>query len=79
MMLSHRHNMVADFDICDALADALNDTTSLVAENDRESAFRILAGKRVGVLAGDEEAVRQPAGKLDADPQAKRTVWQRPE
>lgn len=35
--------MVSNLDIGDALTDALNNTTSLVTENDREGTFGILA------------------------------------
>jgi hypothetical protein len=41
--------VVADFDIVDALSDALDDSSSLVSEDDGESALWVLARKGVGV------------------------------
>ena len=41
--------MVADFDIVDTVSNALYNTSSLVSENDGESALWVLAGQSVGV------------------------------
>lgn len=48
---THGNDMVAHLHIGDALTNALDYTTSLVTEDDRESAFGILARKRIGILA----------------------------
>jgi hypothetical protein len=42
-----RNDMVADFDVGDALANRLYDSTALVPEDDREGTLRILSGKGV--------------------------------
>lgn len=42
-------DVVAGLDVGDALADGLDDTGTLVSENDREGALGILAGEGVGV------------------------------
>lgn len=55
-------DMVADLDICDSLADGLDDTGALVTQDDGESTLGILAGERVGVRVADTRVV-----DLDAD------------
>lgn len=41
--------MVAGLDVRDALANGLDDTGALVAEDDGECTLRVLAGQRVGI------------------------------
>lgn len=46
--------MIPFLDVGHPLPDALDDPTSLVPEDDRESAFGIVTGERVGVLRNHE-------------------------
>lgn len=57
--------MVSDLDVCDALADALDDTTTLVAENDREGTFGILACCRCQLLSRSKANVTKQNVKAD--------------
>lgn len=41
--------MVARLDVCDALTNGLDDTSTLVTEDNGESTLGILAGERVGI------------------------------
>ena len=61
-LAAHWDDMVPDLDVSHALADALDDTSSLVAEHDRESALGILSRQRVRVLF--ERGSRQQMGNL---------------
>lgn len=49
--------MVSDLNVGDALTDALDDTTTLVAENDREGTFGILACCRCQLLSHSKASV----------------------
>ena len=49
--------MVADLYVCDSLADGLDDTSTLVSEDDGESTLRILAGQCVGICVADTGVV----------------------
>lgn len=40
---AHGHDVVSHFDVCDALADGLYDSTTFMAEYDGECTFRIVA------------------------------------
>lgn len=44
-----RNNVVANLDVVDALADRLDDTTTLVSKDDGEGSLRVAAGKSIGV------------------------------
>ena len=48
--------MVARLHICDALTDGLNDTSTLVSEDDGESTLRVLSGQCVGICVADTGA-----------------------
>ena len=43
--------MVTGLDVRDALADRLDDSSTLVSENDWERAFGVLAGECVGIFS----------------------------
>ena len=43
--------MVADLNVCDALTDRLDDTGTLVPENNGESTLGVFAGESVGIWA----------------------------
>jgi hypothetical protein len=75
---THGNDMIADLHIGDALTNALDYTTSLVTEDDRESAFGILARKRIRILMSGRGQVRQDFREASIA-EANRTVWQRPE
>lgn len=47
--------MVADLDICDALADRLDNSASLVAADDREGTLGVFAREGVGIGVADLE------------------------
>lgn len=69
--------MVAGLDVGDALADGLDDTSTLVSEDDGESALGILAGEGVRVYNSDSELIskrsRVAKRRVCAVP-----VWQTP-
>jgi hypothetical protein len=43
------YDVVADFDVFDALADGLDDSGALVPEHDGEGTLGVLAGECVGI------------------------------
>jgi hypothetical protein len=45
--------MVANFHICDALANGFNDTTSFVSADDRECAFWVFPGEGICIRVTD--------------------------
>lgn len=49
--------MVARLDVRDTLAYRLDNTSTLVAENNGEGAFRVLARERVGICVADARVV----------------------
>ena len=57
-----RYDIVANFDIGDALADGLNDTRALVPEHNGKGTLGVLARERVGIGVADAGVV-----DLDAD------------
>jgi hypothetical protein len=48
-----RNDMVADFDIGDTLSYGLDNSSTLVAADNGESAFRVLAGESVSIGMAD--------------------------
>ena len=56
------NNVVARLHVCDALTDGLDDTSTLVPEDDGESTLRVLARQCVGICVADTSVV-----DLDAD------------
>jgi hypothetical protein len=44
-----RHDVVAGLDVCDALADGLDDTGAFVSENDGERTLRVLTRESVRI------------------------------
>jgi hypothetical protein len=54
--------VIAGLHVCDALADGLDDTSTLVAEDNGEGALGVLAREGVGVCMADAGVV-----DLDAD------------
>jgi hypothetical protein len=51
------NDVVARLHICDALTDGLNDTSTLVSEDDGESTLRVLSGQCVGICVADTGVV----------------------
>jgi len=60
--------MVADLDIGDALADGLDDTSTLVTQDDGEGTLGVLARERVGVCVAH-------TGVVDFDPDLMGLWW----
>jgi hypothetical protein len=56
------NNVIADLDVSDALTNGLDNTSTLVSKNDRESTFGVLTGKSVGISVADTSV-----GNLDTD------------
>lgn len=68
--LLESNDKVAGLHGSDALADGLDDTGTLVTQDDGESALGILSGERVGVYSGQRAQTSRPAGDSP--------VWQTP-
>lgn len=51
------NNVVAGLHVCDALTDGLDDTSTLVSEDDGEGTLGVLAGQCVGVCVADTGVV----------------------
>lgn len=49
--------MVSGLYVCDALTNRLDDTSTLVPKDDRESTLRVLAGQCVGICVADTGVV----------------------
>lgn len=54
--------MVTGLHVCDALANRLDDASTLVSQNDGEGTLRVLSGECVGISVADTGVV-----DLDAD------------
>lgn len=50
--------MIARLYVGDALADGLDETSSLVSQDDRECAFGVLAGQCVGICSTVKQGIR---------------------
>lgn len=55
--LLERNDVVARLHVGDALTHGLDNTSSLMAQNDGEGAFGVLAGQRVGICVADSSVV----------------------
>ena len=51
------NDVVAGLYVCDALTDRLDDTSTLVSEDDGENTLRVLAGQCVGICVADTGVV----------------------
>jgi hypothetical protein len=51
------NDVVAGLHVCDALTNGLNDTSTLVSKNDRESTLGVLARECVGICVADTGVV----------------------